>query len=329
MIALNEDARYAGRQVLVLGGFGYIGTHVTDALLKSAAAVTVVTPWRERHEAVARRVEAAGARVVQADVRDRVAMREAVAGQEIVFNLSGRSGSVRSVEDPAGDLDVNCNGTLALIDAIHLESPAAKLVLAGSRLVYGATRALPVSENQVLAPLCPHGLHKATAERYLSIYAALHGLRATTVRITNPYGPGQPADRSAYGVINYLIHLALTGSPLPIYGDGAQMRDYVFIADVVRALLAVGAHPPSDGRSYNVGSGVGTRMIDAARLIIEAAGGGRVETRPWPPIAKQIETGDFVADIGRIRAEIGWTPVVTLVDGLHRTVAAAAARVHE
>src|SRR5207244_11889361 len=117
-----------------------------------------------------------------------------------------------------------------------------------------------------------------------------HGFRGTTLRTTNPYGPGQPRDRQAYGVINFLIHRALAGEPLPIYGDGAQLRDYVYIGDVVRALMAAGSDARSDGRIYNVGSGVGTRMIDAARLIVTIAGGGRVESRPWPPIAKAIDT---------------------------------------
>jgi UDP-glucose 4-epimerase len=326
MAGANRHGWYVGRRALVVGGLGYIGSNVTAALLDAGAEVTVVTPVRERHASAARRYEARGMRVIEADVRNVEAMREAIRDRAVVFNVSGQSGALQSVQDPAGDLDVNCAGNLAVLEALRIERPAAKLVFAGSRLAYGTARALPVSEDHPLAPLCPHGAHKAMVEQYLNIYGRLHGIRATSLRITNPYGPGQPSDRRAYGVINYLIHRALSGQSLPIYGDGAQLRDYVFINDVVDAMLLVGSEERSDGHVYNIGSGVGTSMIDTARLIVETAGAGRVELEPWPPLVHEIDTGDFVADVTRIRDELGWRPTVALADGLHQTVAASLAK---
>lgn len=326
MAGANRHGWYAGRRALVVGGLGYIGSNVTAALLDAGAEVTVVTPVRERHASTASRYEARGVRVIEADVRNVEAMRDAIRDRAVVFNVSGQSGALQSVQDPAGDLDVNCAGNLAVLEALRIERPSAKLVFAGSRLAYGTARALPVSEDHPLAPLCPHGAHKAMVEQYLNIYGRLHGIRATSLRITNPYGPGQPSDRRAYGVINYLIHRALSGQSLPIYGDGAQLRDYVFIDDVVDAMLLVGSEDRSDGRVYNIGSGVGTSMIDTARLIVETAGAGRVELEPWPPLVHQIDTGDFVADVTRIRNELGWRPTVALADGLHQTVAVSLAK---
>jgi nucleoside-diphosphate-sugar epimerase len=272
------------------------------------------------------RFEALGACVVEADIRHSVAMRGLARGQDVVFNVSGQSGAVQSVHEPIVDLDVNCAGNLTLIDAMRLESPDAKFVFTGSRLVYGAVRTLPVTEDHPLAPLCPHAAHKAVVEQYLAIYRALFGFRATTLRITNPYGPGQPSDRRAYGVINFLIHRALAGQTLPIFGDGSQVRDYVFVADVVGAMLLAGADAKSDGRIYNIGSGAGIRMHDAARQIIETAGAGRIELQPWPPLVKEIETGDFVADVSRIATELGWRPTTPFAAGLRDTVAAATAQ---
>lgn len=317
---------YAGRRVLTIGGLGYLGWNLTSALMDAGALLTVVTPLRERHARRAGVCDGRGARVIEADVRDTAAMREAVRDQAIVFNVSGQSGALRSVHEPAADLDVNCTGNLAVLEAIRRESPGAKLVFAGSRLAYGAARALPVGEDHPLAPLCPHGAHKAMVEQYLAIYGRLFGIRATSLRITNPYGPGQPEDRSAYGVINYLIHRALAGQPLPIYGDGSQLRDYVYVDDVVDAMLLAGADARSDGRVYNVGSGVGTALVDAARLIVETAGKGRIEHLPWPAMVEEIDTGDFVADVTRAADELGWRPATALADGLQRTVAASSAR---
>lgn len=317
---------YSGRRALVIGGLGYIGSNLVASLFDAGADVAVVTPDRARHHALWASVKERGATMIEGDVRDVVALRNAISGRDVVFNLSGQSGALQSVKEPILDLDVNCGGNLALLEALRQEAPDAKLVFAGSRLVYGAPRALPVSEEHTLAPLCPHGAHKAMVEQYLTIYRQLHGIRATTLRITNPYGFGQPARRSAYGVINFLIHRALASQSLPIYGDGLQLRDYVYIGDVVEALLLVGVDERSDGRVYNVGSGVGTSMIEMARLVVDIAGTGRVEHQPWPPLVQEIDTGDFVADVTRIEREIGWRPATTLSDGLRRTVSMSLAQ---
>lgn len=317
---------YRSRRVLVVGGLGYLGSNLAAALIDAGAEVTIVTPVRGRHADAVARFEASGAHVIEGDIRESAAMRDAVRGHDVVYNVSGQSGAVQSVREPLVDLDVNCVGNLTLIDALRLESPRAKFVFTGSRLVYGAVRALPVTEDHPLAPLCPHGAHKAVVEQYLAMYRALFGTRATTLRITNPYGPGQPTDRRAYGVINFLIHRALAGETLPIYGDGSQVRDYVFIADVVDAMLLVGADARSDGRIYNIGSGVGIPMLDAARQIVAAAGAGRVELQPWPPLVKEIETGDFVADTTRIGTELGWRATTPFATGLHKTIDASMAQ---
>jgi UDP-glucose 4-epimerase len=311
---------YSGKRVLVVGGLGYIGTNLVAGLFDAGADVTVVTHVRTRHHVPWTAVQGRGGTMIEADVRDVVAMRAAVGGQDVVFNLSGQSGALQSVQRPLLDLDVNCAGNLALLEALRLEAPSAKFVFAGSRLVYGAPRELPVAEDHALVPLCPHGVHKAMVEQYLAIYGQLHGIRATTLRITNPYGFGQPAGRSAYGVINFLIHRALAGQTLPIYGDGLQLRDYVFVGDLVEALLLAGGDRRSDGRVYNVGSGVGTPMIDMARMVVDLVGAGRVEHQPWPPMVKEIDTGDFVADVARIERELGWRAATALAEGLRKTV---------
>jgi UDP-glucose 4-epimerase len=318
---------YRGRRALVIGGLGYIGRHVTERLRAAGADVTVATRTLARHADAAAHLTAAGVRVLQGDLRDADAMRAAVTRQEFVFNLAGQSGAVQSMQDPETDLDVNCRGNLILLDALRSESPQATMVFVSSRLSYGRASAAPVAETHQPDPLCVHAVHKLAVEQYLRVYGRIYGLRFAIARLTNPYGPGQPAARTAYGVVNHLIHLALAGQPLPIYGDGAQRRDYIFIDDAADALLRLGAAPSANGGTYNVGSGIGTPIVDMARAIVEIAGGGRVEFTAWPPLAEQIETGDFVADIARIRRDTAWEPRVTLADGLQRTIAHYKSRV--
>jgi len=314
------ESWYRDRPVLVVGGLGFVGLNLSRRLAALRARVTVATPRRAAHELEASELQSQGARVVEADLRDADRMREAVAGCEAVFNMAGRSGAVRSLEDPFTDLDVNCHGSLVLLEAMREASPAAKLVFPGSRLQYGRVESIPVAEDSEMTPMCMHAVHKLAVEQYLKIYQQLYGLRSTVVRLTNPYGAGQPAGRVAYGVVNRMIQLALGDQPLPVFGDGAQLRDYIYIDDVVDALLCIGANQATDGHAYNLGSGTGTSFVAMARLVVDLVGGGRVVFEPWPPLAAKIETGDFVADITRLTAAIGWTPSTPLADGLRRTI---------
>lgn len=311
----------ASPRALVIGGLGFMGVNLTERLVTESRSVTVVTPSRARHADRAAAFEARGVRIIEGDLRDAGAMMKAVAGQQIVFNLAGESGAVSSMEDPWTDLDVNCRGNLVLLEALRAGNREAKLVFVGSRLEYGRQAIQPVSEEQAPDPLCLHAIHKLTVEKYLRLYGSLFGLRYTIARVTNPYGPGQPQGRTAYGVVNRMIHLALAGTTLTIYGDGTQRRDYIHVDDLVSALMGLAESPSSDGRVFNIGSGEGTRMIDMAHAIIDLVGGGRVEHVAWPALASQIETGDFVADISRVRAELGWVPAITLREGLQKTIA--------
>lgn len=314
------DAWYRGRAVLVLGGLGFIGVNLSRRLLTAGARVTVVTPRRLVHAEEAAEFESSGASIVEADIRDFDAMCRVVRQQDVLFNLSARSGAVRSVEDPLTDLDVNGRGSLVLLEALRTGNREARLVFVGSRLEYGRVGAEPVGEDRLPDPLCVHAVHKLMVEQYLRVYGRLFGVRSAVARVTNPFGPGQPPDRTEYGVVNRMIHMALNDRALTVYGDGSQRRDYIFIDDVVAALLRLGQCATIGARTCNVGTGIGTAFIEMARAIIGIAGGGRIEFVEWPPLAEQIETGDFVADISRIRDEVGWAPAVSLHDGLQRTV---------
>jgi UDP-glucose 4-epimerase len=314
---------FRDRAALVIGGLGFIGGRLVGELAARGARVTVLTPQRDRHRDAVVDHEARGVRVMEGDVRDRDAVEAAVRGQDVVFNLAGQSGAVRSMEEPWADLDVNCRGMLTLVEVLKRDNRGARVVFAGSRLEYGRVGPEPVAETHTPDPLCLHAIHKLMAEQYLRLYERLYGISHAVARITNPYGPGQPRSRTAYGVVNRLIYLALAGETLPIYGDGRQRRDYIYIDDVVEALLALGSPDPASHVTsgvYNVGTGIGTSIADMASAITNAAGGGRLEFVPWPPLAEQIETGDFVADITRIRTELGWRPAVALDEGLRRTV---------
>lgn len=306
--------------MLVIGGLGFIGVNLSTTLAAQGARVAVLTPDRARHVSGAMALESDGVEVIEGDLRDQPLLEKIVADRHVVFNLSGQSGAVRSMEDPWTDLDVNLRGNLVLLEALRARNRDAKVVFAGSRLQYGHVDSVPVSEDAPRDALCLHAIHKQTVEHYLALYQKLFGIRYSVARITNPYGPGQPSSRTAYGVINRLIHLAIADRALTIYGDGMQLRDYVHVDDVVSALVALAGSPTADGRAYNVGSGQGTSLVDLAAQVIAIAGSGRIEHVEWPALAQQVETGDFVADVSRLAAEQGWRPEIALGRGLEQTV---------
>ena len=153
MASPSRDTRYADRAVLVIGGFGFIGVNLTRRLTGGGARVSVLTPARERHADTAALLESLGVRTVEGDVRDAHVVGRAVADQDVIFNLSGQSGAVRSMEDPWTDLDVNLRGNLVLLDAMRELNPDAKLILAGSRLQYGRPDRVPVAEDDLRTPL--------------------------------------------------------------------------------------------------------------------------------------------------------------------------------
>lgn len=308
-------------RALVLGGLGFIGANVSRRLAARGYRVTALTRSLAAHPETATAFGEAGITTVEANLADGNAMAREVPGQDVIVNLAGESGAVRSLEEPLVDLDGNCRANLVLLDAIRAHNPGVKLVFVGSRLQYGKPVTLPVNEDHARLGLSVHAVHKNAIEEYLRVYAGLFGLRYTVARVTNPFGPGQPAARVNYGVVNRMIHLALAGQPIPIYGDGMQQRDYVYVDDVSEALVQLAESDAATGRAFNVGSGTGTALIDMATAIIRAAGGGSITHVPWPRLAEQIETGDFIADITRIEREIGWRPTTSLTDGLASTVA--------
>ena len=306
---------FEGRVALVTGGFGFIGSNLVLRLLELGARVRVLArswpPLADGSE-----YELPNVRLFKGDIRDEAVVHEAAEQCDFVFHLAGKSGASASNESPLEDLDVNCRGLLLLLNALRQLSPDAVLVFPSSRLVYAPKLPLPVSELAATQPLSIYGAHKLASENYLHIYRNEFGLNSAVLRITNPYGPFQRPEQRSYGVINQFIHEAVRGQTITLFGEGDQLRDYIHIDDVVEAMVTVAASPAAWNGTFNVASGSGTSLAELARLIVDVAGTGRVEHIPWPQSEATVETGDFCADVSRIKATIGWTPKVALREGI-------------
>jgi UDP-glucose 4-epimerase len=239
---------------------------------------------------------------------------------DCVFDLAAQVSYVHSNRDPLLDLDINCRGHLIVLEACRQFNPSAKLIFSSSRLVYGATQYNPVDEDHPTNCTSVYGIHKLTAEKYFRFYHYASDLKTVCVRIANPYGPRQQMKHNAYGIVNWFIRLALDGKPLTIYGDGRQVRDYVFSEDVATGLLAAALSEKTTGQVYNLGSGTGTPFRDMVMAIAECIPNTEIHEVQWPANRYFVETGDYVSDISSFCTATGWKPEVRLRDGIERTI---------
>ena len=316
-----EEA-FRGVPVLVTGGYGFIGSNLVRRLVTLGAQVAVVDAFVP--DSGANRFNLAGLEQVVAihvvDMADEDAMREPVQDRAFVFNLAGQVSHVDSLRDPYGDLRANCHAQLGLLEACRKHAPRARVVFAGTRQQYGRPEYLPVDEGHPLCPTDINGIHKVAAESYHLLYARLYGLRATSLRLTNTYGPGQLMRHGRRGFVPWLIRLAIEGRELQIFGDGRQVRDFTYVDDAVEAFLCAAVRPEADGEVFNLGGERPYSLLEFVDILFDVVGGGSYVCVPFPEDRRQIDVGSYYADISKIKKALGWQPAVPLADGLRRTV---------
>jgi UDP-glucose 4-epimerase len=292
-------------RAIVTGGAGFIGSHVVDALLARGDEVHVLD---DLSKGTRERV-ADAAELHVADIRQPDEVFDAVR-PEAVFHLAAQADVRVSVERPDHDADVNVLGTVRILEASRRHE--AKIVFSSTGgAIYGECDA-PAPETAPRLPLAPYGASKLCGEEYLATWNRLYGTSHVSLRFGNVYGPRQEPHGEA-GVVAIFIGLLLAGGTPNIYGDGSQTRDYVFVADVVRALLAAADR---DGGVFNVGTGAETSVVELYDAIQEVSG---VQRRAELAPARLGELQRSVLDPSLAASELGWTAERTLPDGLAAT----------
>uniref|UniRef100_A0A7V4LC77 NAD-dependent epimerase/dehydratase family protein n=1 Tax=Desulfobacca acetoxidans TaxID=60893 RepID=A0A7V4LC77_9BACT len=319
---MNDLAFYQDARVLITGGAGMIGSTLARLLVDQGAEVTIVDALLPAYGGNRFNLKDIWDKIVfvKGDIRNLERVKVWVDGADFIFNLAAQVSYVDSNVDPLLDLDINCRGHLNLLLALSQINRRAKVIFTSSRFVYGTVEYNPVDEKHPFNCLSIYGIHKLAGEKYYRFYHDSQGLDTVSLRITNPYGPRQQMKHSKYGIVNWFIRLALEGKPLTVFGEGLQQRDYIFVEDVAEGLLQAALASGTAGQVYNLGSGTGTAFIDMVRLVAELVPGTEIQHLPWPADRYFVETGDFVADISRLKAATGWEPKVSLREGIARTV---------
>ncbi|MGH2373442.1 MAG: SDR family oxidoreductase [bacterium] len=295
---------------LVTGGGGFIGSHVVDSLLAGGRRVRVLDNFTsgrrahlEQHKGNAR------LEVVVADVADTKAVSGACEGVQRIFHLAARADIIASIQNPHAYFSANVDGTFNVLEAARHHG-VERLVYAASSSCYGIPAIYPTPETAPADPRYPYALTKYLGEQLVLHWAQVYGLTAVSVRLFNVYGPRARTSGTYGAVFGVFLAQLLAGKPLTVVGDGEQTRDFVFVTDVVDALL-VAAERGRVGQIYNVGSGTPVSVNELVRQL---------GSPPTVHVSKRPGEPDRTwADVSRIRQDLGWVPRVSFAEGV-RTV---------
>jgi UDP-glucose 4-epimerase len=301
--------------VLVTGGAGFIGSHLAEALAAAGRRVRVLDDFSTgRRENLADL--ALAPEIVDGDVSDAAAVTRAVRGVSVVFHLAARASVQFSLEHPLASHRVCATGTLHVLEAAR-EAGVRRVVYAASASAYGIPICDVQAESDTLHALSPYAAAKLAGEFYCQAFAASYGLETVVLRFFNIFGPRQRADSPYSGVIALFTDAMLRGKAPRINGDGLQSRDFTYVGDVVQALIRAAEMPGIGGRTYNVGTGRGTSVLDLVAALNHLLG---THIKPELGPARPGDIRHSRADIGALRRDLGYKPAFTFEQGLARTL---------
>lgn len=321
---MSLKSEYFGKKILITGGGGFIGSNLAIKLTEFGADVSIMDSKLKPYGFNLFNLQPIidEIKIDYSDIRDKSAVKKNILGKDIIFNLAAQVGEKISEEKPHLDWDINVVGHKNVLEACKKHNNKARILFSGSRLQYGKINGVEiVPESHPMNPLSNYAKNKVIGEKMYLDFFKENNLETVMFRIANPFGPRALISNPGYCIVNWFIGRALKQENLPIYGDGTQGRDYIFIDDLTEVMAIAGVHKNSPGQIYNVGSGKKSLFKDMAQKIVELSeNGAHLNFIDWPEDAKRRETGDFVADISKIKKDLGWNTQHSLEEGLKKTI---------
>lgn len=311
-----------GVRVLITGGLGFIGSNLAHRLVNLGAEVKIYDALLEGYGAnwanikeIKDKVE-----VIIGDVRDYKKLKDVIRTVDIIFHCAAQVSRVVSMSNPWLDVDINCIGTINVLEAVKNSNKNIRIIYTSSRASTGLAKNLPVDEETPLNPVDVYGVNKLTAEMYCKVYHRAYGLKTTILRLTNCYGPRAQMKTPRYGVINWFIRMALEDKVLTVYSPGTMLRDYIYVDDTIDALILAAQNDEAINETFYVTSGKPISLVELAKLIVRIANSGEVKIVPSQKEWASIEIGDFYATYDKIKKKLGWKPKTDIETGLRKTI---------
>jgi UDP-glucose 4-epimerase len=328
---MTSPADLAGARVLVTGGLGFIGSNVAHRCVALGATVTICDTLDPR--CGGNPVNLAGitdrVRSTAVDIRDADAVAPLVAESDLVFNCAAFTSHAQSMKDPHHVMSVNCDGVIALMDAVRRSGRPIRVVHVGTSTQIGRMITEPATETHPEFPLDMYSASKTAAEKVLLVHGEAYGIPVTAVRLANVYGPRANIRSADLGFLNYFIGRALRGEDLTVYGAGDQLRNVTYVDDVVDALVRVARSDRCSGEVLFAASAEHLSVRELAERVAMELGGVPVRSVPWPTERRGIEVGHQILSSAKAKELLGWAATTGLHEGLAATRAYYAPRLSE
>jgi len=317
----NIKEYFRNKNIIITGGLGFLGSNIVNKLVKLSANVVIVDNLNPLYGGNLFNIR---------DIKDKVKlfidsarnediMFPLISEADLIFHFAAQVSYIDSLSFPYKDLELNSKMTLEILELCRKFNPKIKIIFSSSRMVLGKIKTEKMTEETPANPLNLYGIHKLTSEKYLQMYYNDFGIKSVICRITNPYGIRQQIKHSKYSLVGWFIRQAIEGNVIKIFGDGEQLRDYIFSEDIANAFILSAATEELSGEIVNVGSGVSTRFKDMVKSVIDVVGKGKIEFVEWPKNYENIETGDIRTDISKLQNATGWEPKFSLNQGIQET----------
>jgi UDP-glucose 4-epimerase len=313
---------FFGKNVLITGGLGFIGSNMAHRLTEIGANITLVDSLIPEYGGNLFNIKGISDIVTVniSDVRDEHGLAYLVTNKHFIFNLAGQTSHLDSMKDPYTDLDINCRSQLSILEACRKHNPSVRIVYASTRQIYGKPDYLPVDENHKLHPTDVNGINKMSGEWYHILYNNVYGIKTSALRLTNTYGPRMRIKDARQTFLGWWLRALNEGSMIEIFGDGRQLRDFNFVGDVVEAFLLSAITDDAVGQVINLGSSEVISLRQLAELLIGINMSGSYRIVPFPAERKAIDIGDYYSDYSKAKMLLKWEPLMSLKDGLATTI---------
>jgi UDP-glucose 4-epimerase len=311
---------FQNRNVIVTGGLGFIGSNLAVRLAHAGARVTVVDSAVAGCGANRHNLEGVDVQVIEEDIANAPAFADTLRNAEIIFNIAGEISHIHSMQQPWRDAALNAEAHLRFLDECGRVAPGIRVVYASTRQIFGIPQYLPVDENHPIRPIDFNGIHKYAAAAYHLLYSEMGRVDAVVLNLTNVYGPRMALNIPCQGFLSNFLRRALLGQTIEIFGDGRQLRDPVYVDDVVDAFLLAGSARSPEPRVFNVGGPAALPLARIAEIVSSGAGAPVPVLTPFPPDRKRIDIGSYSSDSTRIAAALDWRPAVGFDCGVAATL---------